>query len=282
MRAFVEVDLTVEMKCLEAGLVLKDEFRERCHIQICAFAQDPLFSFSQEEGISHTNETSPTLQSLKMRTLFAQAAAMEGVDVVGSTPYVESDDLHMKLNISWVTDLAIEHGKHLDFHLDYNLDVNVSPSVWQVISVLKKKMEDWISNVSTAIRGENKLPLVTLGHCTRLTLFSPEEWQLLRDEIQEHNLPISFVGLPTSDIFMMGRVNSNDSCGQRVRGTLQIPQMIKQYDLSCAIGINNVGNAFTPQGSCDPLALASLGVGLYQAGTQADAEILLVCCTFSL
>lgn len=53
--------------------------------------------------------------------------------------------------------------------------------------------------------------------------------------------------------------------------------MIQNYGLNGAIGINNVGNAFTPQGSCDPLSIASLGVGVYQAGTKADAQVLYDC-----
>lgn len=44
MRAFVEVDGVVQLKCLDAGLKLKCEFEDRCEIQICAFAQLPLFS----------------------------------------------------------------------------------------------------------------------------------------------------------------------------------------------------------------------------------------------
>lgn len=48
MRAFVEVDQEVGLKCLEAGLELKEEFRARCYIQICVFAQDPIFSY--EDG----------------------------------------------------------------------------------------------------------------------------------------------------------------------------------------------------------------------------------------
>lgn len=76
---------------------------------------------------------------------------------------------------------------------------------------------------------------------------------------------------------MMGRPgDGDDGCGQRVRGTLQVPRIITEYRLNATIGINNVGNAFTPQGSCDPLSIASLGVGLYQAGTQRDAEYLYV------
>jgi hypothetical protein len=89
----------------------------------------------------------------------------------------------------------------------------------------------------------------------------------LRNEIGE--LPVSFVGLPTSDLFMM-------RTSEGLRGTLPIIKLIKEYGLDAAISVNNVGNAFTPQGNCDPLCLAQLGVGLYQAGTQQDAELLYV------
>lgn len=75
------------------------------------------------------------------------------------------------------------------------------------------------------------------------------------------------------------RSNNTNTEIFQVRGTLQVLQMIKKYGLNAAMGINNVGNAFTPQGSCDPLSLASLGVGIYQAGTKADAELLLQCVT---
>ena len=74
---------------------------------------------------------------------------------------------------------------------------------------------------------------------------------------------------------MMGRPSKESGGGERPRGTLQILQMVER-GFSAAIGINNVGNAFTPYGSCDPLALASFAVGTYQAGTKRDAEILLV------
>lgn len=79
-------------------------------------------------------------------------------------------------------------------------------------------------------------------------------------------------------IWTVGRPNpSATNPSNRPRGTLQVTHMIKHYDINAAIGINNVGNAFTPHGSCDPLSLACLGVGIYQAGTKADAELLLQC-----
>jgi hypothetical protein len=74
----------------------------------------------------------------------------------------------------------------------------------------------------------------------------------------------------------MGRPHEEAGSSERFRGTLQVPQMIKRYGLQAALGVNNVGNAFTPHGGCDPLSVASLGVGIYQAGTKTDAETLLV------
>lgn len=62
-----------------------------------------------------------------------------------------------------------------------------------------------------------------------------------------------------------------------IRGTLDVPKLVKHFRLNACIGINNIGNAFTPQGSCDPLNLASQAVGIYQAGTASDAEMLYQC-----
>ena len=75
---------------------------------------------------------------------------------------------------------------------------------------------------------------------------------------------------------MMGRPKDRGS--QRQRATLQLPEMVQQYGLNCAMSINNIGNAFTPWGTVDPLALASLGIGVYQSGTKSDAELLYVSC----
>lgn len=246
MRAFVEMDAGVGLKCLEAGLELKRAAEEAgaCIVQICAFAQLPLFSSSpgdEDGGV--------------IRRLMEQAAAMQGVDVVGSTPYVEVARHKTRENIEWMVDLSRRYALHLDFHLDYTLDKATEPTVWQVVRTLKARQ--W-----------PQAQKVALGHCTRLTLFSDEEWQKLKIEIGD--LPISFVGLPTSDLFMMRTPD-------RARGTLDIPRLIQKYDLNACMGINNIGNAFTPHGSCDPLTLACNGVGIYQAGTKRDAELLYEC-----
>ncbi len=194
-----------------------------------------------------------------------EALTSVDVNVIGSTPYVEGDEGKMIQNIEWTIRKALTTGKHLDLHLDYNLSAG-TPLIWRVLKELVQ--QGWAHNA-------RPLQKICLGHCTRLTLFTKSEWQRLKFEIG--NLPISFIGLPTSDLFMMGRPeDDDDGGGQRMRGTLQIPQMIRQYGLNGAIAINNVGNAFTPQGNCDPLSIACLGVAVYHAGTKEDTEILFV------
>jgi hypothetical protein len=242
MRAFVEVDGVAQLKCLQAGLKLKEEFKDKCDVQICAFAQLPLFSGTDDGA--------------EVRKLMATAAAYEGVEVLGSTPYVEDDESKSKKNVRWITELALEHGKHLDLHLDYFLEEDKQPLVWEVLKMLKEL--NWPNTGGRQ---------VTLGHCTRLTRFQKEDWLHLRQDIGD--LPVSFVGLPTGDLFMM-------RTPEGLRGTLPITELIKEYGLNAAISINNVGNAFTPQGNCDPLSLAQLAVGIYQAGTKKDAELIYV------
>ncbi|GLA41138.1 hypothetical protein AnigIFM63309_009223 [Aspergillus niger] len=250
MRAFVEVDHTVNLTCLEAGIALKDEWKEACAVQIVSFAQDPIFS--GEHG-DHN------------RQLMEDAVRRPQVDVIGTTPYVESSVDASKQNITWAIERALECRKHVDFHLDYNLDTGKEALVWFVLRTLKEK--GW------TLQSTDKR--VMLGHCTRLTLFSDEEWALLAQEIRGNDLPVSFVGLPTSDMYMAAPPSSKSH--DRPRGTLQVLEMINKHSLDTVIGINNVGNAFTPWGSEDPLSLACLGVGIYQAGTKANAELLYEC-----
>lgn len=244
MRAFVEVDGVVHLKCLDAGLKLREKYKESCDIQICAFAQLPLFS--GEDG------------GAEFRKLMEVAASNEHVHVLGSTPYVEDDESKSKDNVRWISALALRNKKYLDLHLDYFLEEDKQPLIWEVVKIVKQY--SWVSAGGKQI---------TLGHCTRLTRFQEDDWNRLKKEIGELN--VSFVGLPTSDLFMM-RTSEN------VRGTLPIIELIKRYGLNAAIAINNIGNAFTPQGNCDPLSIAQLGVGLYQAPTKADVQLLYVRC----
>ncbi|KAI7457006.1 Metallo-dependent hydrolase [Hortaea werneckii] len=256
MRAFVEVDAGVGTKCLDAGIELKQraEREGRCTIQICAFAQLPLYSASKDDPNGDT-----------IRSLISEAAARPEVDVLGSTPYVESSRAQMEQNIDWLIALSAEFQTHLDFHLDYNLDPTTPPFAQTLLTSLTSS--NWTHQTAHT-------KTIALGHCTRLTLFTPDEWQSLAHQIREADLPISFVGLPTSDLFIMPHPAPANTLSRR---TLDVPRLITECGLNACLGVNNIGNAFTPYGSCDPVLLACQGVGVYQAGTTDQAGLLFEC-----
>ncbi|KAL2821077.1 hypothetical protein BJX63DRAFT_254819 [Aspergillus granulosus] len=259
MRAFVEVDHTVQHACLEAGLALKAKWEDACEVQLVCFAQDPIFS--TEHGDENRRLVEQAIREYEPGQ----------VGVLGTTPYVETSIEMAKRNIEWAVELAMETDRHLDFHLDYNLsplEEHPEPLVWHVLRILREKR--WTSHFTDK--------RVMLGHCTRLSLFKGEDWTRLAKEIHDHDLPVSFVGLPTSDLYMAAAPSPSDESPKiSPRGTLPIPNLIKRYNLDAVLGINNVGNAFTPWGNADPLGLACLGVGIYQSGTVGDAELLYEC-----
>ena len=132
MRAFVEVDQGVGLKCLGAGLALKDEFQGRCYVQICVFAQDPIFSY--EDG------------GEGMKKLLEEAVRKAGVEVLGSTPYVEKNgnyEVQVK-NMEWTISTAKKFKLHVDFHIDYSIDSSKPSMVLEAIRLLQSL--GWPSN----------------------------------------------------------------------------------------------------------------------------------------
>ncbi|KAI0836114.1 Metallo-dependent hydrolase [Hypoxylon sp. FL0890] len=259
LRAFIEIDHITGALPLKIAIQLKSDFSHLLEVQICAFAQDPLFSTAHGEA----NRTLIT-------SLLGEYAS--SVQALGTTPYVEESREASLRNIEWAIATAIHHNLHLDFHLDYNLtppSPSTQPLTYCAIELLDK--HNW-----TGLADKSRT--IVFGHCTQLTLLSDSELRHLSDTIVRSGLPIHFVGLPSSDMFMMGRPSSTTKTTQtRPRGTLNVPFMIKDLGLSACIGVNNVGNAFTPFGSGDPLQVASWGVGIYQCGTVLDAKMLYGC-----
>ncbi|KAJ5575315.1 hypothetical protein N7450_009214 [Penicillium hetheringtonii] len=253
MRAFVEVDHVVKLTCVEAAVRLKKRWSENCEVQIVCFAQDPIFSTENaDQNLDYIEEALEKYSE---------------IEVIGTTPYVETSIEKSKQNIEWAITRAMQLDKHVDFHLDYNLEEGKEALVWHVLHTLIRC--GWTTqSISRQIM---------LGHCTRLTLFTKEEWTQIAHLIQSNDLPVTFVGLPTSDLYMASPPSASTSGHSRVRGTLPVPDLIRDYGLDAVIGVNNLGNAFTPWGTVDPLFLACLGVGVYQAGTRADAELLYEC-----
>lgn len=196
--------------------------------------------------------------------LFADAASRPAVSAIGSAPYVELSAALAKQNIARVLDLAERYHLHADFHLDYNLDPSSDVMLYGVLAQLRARC--W-----TATSSQQRGKRVTIGHATRLALLSSAEWRALKGELAD--LPVHLVGLPQSDLYMMGR---NPDGQLPIRGTLPVPQLARDHGIDVAMAVNNIDNAFTPQGSVDPLMLCPLGVAVFQAATVRDCELLLV------
>ncbi|PPR01742.1 hypothetical protein CVT24_001562 [Panaeolus cyanescens] len=248
IRAHVEVDSAVRFVCLDVAQRLKQEFSAVCDIQIAVFAQEPLFD--------SPDATSPG----ENWTCFQEALMTYQVDVIGSAPYVEPTVKQAKENIRLIFDLLEDSSAtQLDFHLDYNLDACSEPLIYEVINQAK-----------TRYSGPT-CPNITVGHATRLQMFSAPEWRSLTEAIA--GFPIHFICLPQSDVYMQGRQYGTEPLGAP-RGTLRVPQLAKTYGVEVAMSVNNVENAFTPQGSLDPLSLCTFGVAIFQAATPEDISVL--------
>jgi hypothetical protein len=233
---------------------------------------------------------------------------------LGSAPYVEADTARAHANVAHVFGLAEEHGLHVDFHLDYNLgeeekgrkkdgeglseeDVREGGGamVWEVLERVRRGAMGMGSAVNTTDGEEDRSRTLTIGHATRLTRFSHDAVLRLRSLISSlpPHVRVYFVALPQSDVYMMGR--RPDAPFEAARGTLNVVRLVKTYGskgrvgdeddgegdgrergLEIAMSVNNVQNAFTPQGNVDPLGLGPVGVMLYQTGGEEDARIILV------
>ncbi|TFY74121.1 hypothetical protein EWM64_g9891 [Hericium alpestre] len=252
MRAHVEVDRTVQLRCLDVALRLKEEFHACCDIQISVFAQDPLFedTDAEEPGSNYR--------------LLEDAAGTSGVSVVGSAPYVESKLVQSQENISLILRLAARKQLHADFHLDYNVDASSPPLIYDLLDLMRSLR--W-----TQQSPKDEPRMVTIGHGTRYTLFNGAEWNQLKECIGD--LPVALVALPQSDMYMMGK-GGGDRAVLPPRATLPVP-FVASRGIRVALSVNNVDNAFTPQGSVDPLGLCPLGVTVYQDASETACTTLL-------
>jgi hypothetical protein len=216
------------------------------------FAQDPLF---EQDGTP--NENYRALEG---------AAKQSSVSAIGSAPYVEKTVEASRANIAYILHLAQEHQLMVDLHLDYNLDSSTKPLIYDVLAQIKSRGWDAFET------RPGYVPTITIGHATRLSLMSSDEWKALKTQMK--GLPVYFVGLPQSDLYMMGRTTDSTMAP---RGTLNILRLKNEHGMRVSLSVNNVQNPFTPQGSVDPLSLCTLGVAVFQSAVPEDCCTLLVC-----
>lgn len=254
MRAHVEVDAIVGFACLDVAESLRDKFKMICEVQIAVFAQEPLFDAP--------GDTTPGPNY----TLLLQAIKRDRITVIGSAPYVEPTIEQAKMNIGLIMDAGSKWGNHVDFHLDYNLDPSSEPLIYEVIAQARRNSALW------SVGPGDRRHTITVSHATRLQLFSPTQWQDLRNSMD--GVPITLVGLPQSDMYMQGRSDHDLPLGPP-RSTLRVPYILNNFGIEIAMGVNNIENAFTPQGSLDPLSLCTFGVAIFQSATPADIRTLI-------
>jgi hypothetical protein len=316
IRAHVEVDETVGLEAIRIAERLKVEWEDQVYIQIAgksshllleyllmfraAFAQKPMFT-----------ESGKMTEVLK---LMQEVLGFKSVEVVGSAPYVEPSRELQERNVDEILNLASACSKQVDFHIDYDLKPVSSSVPEPLLFYLLKKVEKTQSEDSQ--EAESPPKRITLGHATRFSQFTDAEWMsFLRDHVVKSGAGLHLIGLPQSDVYMMGkaegdmsnigklndRLGERKGAGARVRGTLDIPRissLVKAFKKSegdnsdkigdghdgfewvigLAMAVNNVGNPFTPQGGLDPLSLCPLGVCVYQDGTSSACRTLLVGC----
>ncbi|RYO75627.1 hypothetical protein DL764_010352 [Monosporascus ibericus] len=101
LRGFVGLDHVTGNLPLVTALRLKKDFSYLMQVQMCAFAQDPLFSTAYGE----------TNRSIIKAGLKDYARS---VDAFGTTPYVEQYTEASQQNIEWAINTALEYGLHLD------------------------------------------------------------------------------------------------------------------------------------------------------------------------
>ncbi|KIJ51873.1 hypothetical protein M422DRAFT_58789 [Sphaerobolus stellatus SS14] len=236
IRAHVEVDRIVGFKCVEVGLKLREDFSHICDVGLSVFAQDPVFYTTGEE--------TENLRLLK------QAASLPGISTVGSAPYVEANADLIRRNIDAIFDIAIKNDLHIDFHLDFNLNRDIEPFTPYVIEQARR--------VQWNQYAPNKR--ITIGHASRLGMLSKDQLNALSADIGD--LPITIISLPQTDTYMLGP-----------GAPLNVLELTSGLDM--AMSVNNVGNAFTPQGSFDPLNLCTFGVATFQNGTPNACATLL-------
>ncbi|ERS95892.1 hypothetical protein HMPREF1624_07969 [Sporothrix schenckii ATCC 58251] len=307
-RVFVEVDAQAAGRGTVAVAVARDLqqlFRGQLAVQVCAFAQEVLFTGAagaanraaiEDVVAADHRDGAASLASLasSASTASTPSQPMQTIAVLGATPYVEATRALSLQNIDWAVTTALQYGLHLDLHLDYNLkaytgdgsreDAANEPLIFALLEALiRHKWTERARHTRTAGRGgktQTTTRTVVVGHMTQLTCLSPAQLTRLATIIRDYQLPVHFVGLPTSDLYMMGRPPPGPAAAASTarhtlpRGTLPIPALIRDYGLQACLGVNNVGNAFTPHGTGDPLQLACWGVGLYHAGTGPDAHLL--------
>ena len=123
-RTNIDVDNTVEMKCIEAALKVKDKYKDQIEIQICS----QVLEGAMDEGA---------------RKWIEKAAPM--VDVLGGLP--SRDRPHQGEHLDYIFEMARKHNKTVDVHIDQNNDPDERDTELLAKKVIEHGMEGRVNAV---------------------------------------------------------------------------------------------------------------------------------------
>jgi cytosine deaminase len=230
IRTHVELDPGIGFTGLEAIRQLAREYAWAVDLEICVFPQEGLLN-------------RPGTEALLRRAL------EEGVKVLGSAPYCDSDP---KGQIDRVFALARE----FDVDLDMHLDLGSTPDEMQTDYVCAKTAEYGLGG------------RVAIGHVTRLSTVPRAGFEATVRRLADAGVALTV--LPATDLYLTGRHQEHS----RLRGVVPAHELLAA-GVNCSVATNNVLNPFTPYGDASLIRQANLYANIGQASRPTDlAECL--------
>ena len=162
-----------------------------------------------------------------------EAAAKEGVDLLGGVPHLADDPA---AETTRLLDVAERAGLGLDLHTDETLD-------------LTGRLD--LADLAGQVLARGLQGRVTASHCVRLSMLPRERLAEALDRVAEAR--ISVVVLPQTNLFLQGRDHGHSV----PRGIAPVRAML-DAGITVAAGGDNLRDPFNAVGRADPLEAASL------------------------
>ncbi len=167
VRTHIDVDPSIELRGMEAGVRLREEYRDKVTLQLVAFASG----------------ASGSLDAPEHRDRLAEAVRM-GADVVGGAPTLADDP---KAHVDAVFDLALKTGLSLDLHVDESDD----PGARALEIVAEKTMAEGYEG------------RVVAGHCCSLAAMDDAAAGRIIEKTARAGIAI--ITMPFCNLYLQGR-----------------------------------------------------------------------------
>jgi cytosine/creatinine deaminase len=222
---------------------LRDQWRGKLTMQCVSLT--PLDFFDTENTTIHQSAFDSEDLALEVATANNTCDKSHGEAALLGAFVYRNERIYDKLQR--VFDLAIKNGLDLDFHVDEGLDADARG--------LKAIAELTIKN--------NYQGHVTCGHACSLAMQSDEDALATLKLCAKAG--IHLVALPTTNLYLQGAWNRTPV----ERGLTRLREA-REAGVNCAIGTDNVADAFYPYGSYNPLASYALGVQMGHLSSALD------------